>query len=52
MCASCHVMITKEFTDKIEPPLESEISLLEVRRVCIVFASRQVQPRWGLVMVR
>jgi len=30
VCASCHVMITKEFTDKIEPPLESEVGLLEV----------------------
>lgn len=24
-------MLTKEFTDKIEPPLDSEINLLEVR---------------------
>ena len=30
VCASCHVMITKEYMDKIEPPLEGEISLLEV----------------------
>ncbi|CBJ30843.1 conserved unknown protein [Ectocarpus siliculosus] len=29
VCASCHVMLTKEFTEKIEPPLDSEISLLE-----------------------
>ena len=27
-------MITKEFTDKIEPPLDSEIGLLEVC-VCV-----------------
>lgn len=33
VCASCHVMITKEYTDKIEPPFESEIALLEVRSV-------------------
>eukprot|EP00904_Undaria_pinnatifida_P003737 jgi/Undpi1/13364/HiC_scaffold_8.g03023.m1 len=29
VCGSCHVMLTKDFTSKIEPPLEHEISLLE-----------------------
>eukprot|EP00903_Cladosiphon_okamuranus_P015890 g14676.t1 len=29
VCASCHIMINKEYMDKIEPPLEGEISLLE-----------------------
>lgn len=33
VCASCHVMINKEFSDKIEPPFEHEIDLLKVR-VC------------------
>lgn len=45
VCASCHVMIPKEFTDKIEPPLPHEISLLEVRRPCALLCDSRLKLR-------